>query len=141
MQTSPSLQSKDDVTVVPGNPGLLNGSSVEILTEDPPFSHGFLDKDPETSKARSLYFRTVIGTLVLLLTYVIWGVLPLYWGSVYQLYSHAHNLHGWVVVSIKLIISPYFLSKTSGCFRISTAGSSARQYHKLSSVVPVQPRR
>ena len=142
MQTSPSLRSTDDHSVAPGSRGLLNGSSVEILANDPPFSHRFLDKDPESSKARSLYFRVVIGTVVLVCTYVIWGVLPIYWGSVYDLYGHAHNLHGWVVVSTCAVSStPLFHSYDRGCIRISTAGRLARQFHKLSSAVPVQPLR
>lgn len=97
MQTSPSLRSNDDHTVVPADRGLLNASSVEILSEDPPFSHGFLDRDPESSKARSLYFKIVGGTVLLVLTYVIWGVLPIYWASVFDLYGHVHHLNGWVV--------------------------------------------
>jgi len=28
---------------------------------------------------------------------VIWGVLPIYWASVFDLYNHAHNLNGWIV--------------------------------------------
>jgi hypothetical protein len=75
--------------------------------EDPPFMHGFLDRDPETSKARSLYFKIIGGSLFLVFTYVIWGVLPIYWASVFKLYDHAHNLHGWVVVSISISTTPF----------------------------------
>ena len=120
MQSSPSLRSFDDVTVSSGSRKPLKDSHVDTFTEDAPFSHGFLDKDSESTKARSLYFRVVAGTLVLVCTYVIWGVLPIYWGSVYTLYNNVHNLHGWVVVSIQLIPSSNFRSETSGCFRIST---------------------
>lgn len=141
MQTSPSLRSIDDITVVPGSRGLLNASSAESLADDPPFSHGFLDKDPESSKARSLYFRAVLGTLVLVLTYVIWGVLPIYWGSVYNLYGNVHNLHGWVIVSVPYTPRSYFRSEPSNCFRISTVEQSARLYPRLSLVAPVQPHR
>lgn len=121
---SPSLQSNDNLTVVPGHRGLLSasGSSVQILSEDPPFSHGFFDKDPESSKARSLYFKVVVGTLALVLTYVIWGVLPIYWASVFDLYSHAHNLHGWVVVGIRSFPPSTSILKAAIAFRISTAG-------------------
>jgi hypothetical protein len=122
MQASPSLKSFDDVTVVPGNRRLFNGSSVEILTEDAPFSHRFWDKDSGSSKARSLYFKVISGTLILVCTYVIWGVFPIYWGSVFDLYSKVHNLHGWVVVSIQLILLSNSGSHISGCFRISTVG-------------------
>ena len=47
-----------------------------------------------------MYFKIVLGTLFLVLTYVIWAVLPIYWASVFTLYDHVHNLHGWIVVSI-----------------------------------------
>lgn len=141
MQKSPSLRSADDHTVVPINRGLQNGSSVVILDDDPPFSHGFFDKDPESSKGRSLYFKAVMGVIVLVCTYVIWGVLPIYWASVYDLYNHVHNLHGWVVVSMLLPLPPHFHYENNGCFRISMEGLSARQCHKLSLVPPVQPHR
>ena len=91
--------------------------------EDPPFSHGFLDKDPVSSTARSLYFKIVGGTLVLVLTYVIWGVLPIYWGSIFTLYEHAHNLHGWVVVSILVSPTFYFQSKARGCLQDLDGGA------------------
>ena len=80
--------------------GARDSSTSRIPPEDPPFTHGFLDRDPESSKARSLYFKIIGGSLLLVFTYVIWGVFPIYWASVYQLYNHTHNLHGWVVVSI-----------------------------------------
>lgn len=102
MEQSPSIRSNDEErVVVPGDRGLLSIPSFETLSEDPPFSHGFFDKDPESSKARSLYFKIVVGTLLLVFTYVIWGVLPIYWASVFELYNNAHNLHGWVVVSTR----------------------------------------
>lgn len=103
MPKSTSLRSNDDdVTAVvhPDGHRVRNSSSADIPPEDPPFSHGFLDRDPESSKARSIYFQIIGGTLVLVFIYVIWAVLPIYWGSLYKLYEHTHNLHGWVVVSI-----------------------------------------
>lgn len=93
MNKSTSLHSNDAATAV------IQPSSAGIPPEDPPFTHGFLDRDPEASKARSLYFKIIGGSLFLVFTYVIWGVLPIYWASVFKLYEHAHNLHGWVVVS------------------------------------------
>ena len=102
-QSEGSLHSNsDDVTTVGSGAAdrrIQNGPSDTTSTEDSPFSHGFLDKDPESSKARSLYFKVAGGTVLIALTYVIWGVLSIYWASVFTLYSHAHNLHGWVVVS------------------------------------------
>lgn len=95
MQRSNTLHSNDDVTAVTGD-----RRTPSITSREDPFSHGFLDRDPESSKARSLYFKIIGGTLLLVFTYVIWCVLPIYWGSLYKLYDHVHNLHGWVVVSI-----------------------------------------
>lgn len=113
METALSLRSNLELNVIRGKRTGLNTSSVRVLTEDAPFSHGFLGKDMETSQSRSLYFKVVSGTLLLVLTYVIWGVLPIYWGSVYNLYNHAHNLHGWVVVSARPILPSLFRSDNS----------------------------
>lgn len=97
MQRSTSFPSNDDVTAI------THSSDRRVPPEDPPFSHKFLEKDPETARARSLYFKIIGPTLVLVFTYVIWGVLPIYWGSLFTLYDHTHNLHGWVVVSIRSV--------------------------------------
>jgi len=99
----------DDVTTFTGS------GDQKVPPEDPPFSHGFLDNDPETSKARSIYFKIVGGTIFLVLTYVIWGVLPIYWASVFKLYDHAHNLHGWIVVSIWSVLTLCLRSEIRGC--------------------------
>jgi len=125
MQRSTSLPSHDDdVTAVVHSGGSQAGSSADT---DPPFSHGFLDKDPVSSRARSLYFKVIGGTLFLVLTYVIWGVLPIYWASVYKLYDYTHNLHGWVVVSISSVFAPCFDPNPVVAFRISTVGRLARR--------------
>lgn len=130
-EISPSLRSNDNLTVIPGDRRLLGpGSSVEVLKQDVPFSHRFLDKDPETSKARPLYFKVVIGVLVLALTYVIWGVLPIYWASVFDLYNHAHNLRGWVVVSCVWFYLPVPFLKFVVAFRILMGGQWARRCRK-----------
>ena len=112
---SSSLHSNDEGTAVvrPSR----NASSAAIRPEDPPFTHGFLDRDPESAKARSLYFKIIGGSLLLVFTYVIWGVLPIYWASVFELYNHAHNLHGWVVVSIRSIYALCFQSQTYDCLQ------------------------
>jgi len=123
---STSLYSNDEGTAVnrpPGNPGAEHGSSTAIPSEDYPFTHGFLDRDPETSKARSLYFKIIGGSLFLVFTYVIWGVLPIYWASIFKLYDHAHNLHGWVVVSIRSSYPLCFQSHAFGCFQDLDGGA------------------
>jgi len=64
-----------------------------------PFSSGFFDKDPITSKARAAYFKIIIpGTF--LITIVIWTVLAIYWGALWKTPELTHNLNGWVVVCI-----------------------------------------
>lgn len=132
MQRSTSFPSNDDVTAI------TNSSDRRVPPEDPPFSHRFLEKDPETAKARSLYFKIIGPTLVLVFTYVIWGVLPIYWGSLFTLYDHTHNLHGWVVVSIRSVYAPLSSLTLAVAFRISTVERSARRYHKRLLVAPVQ---
>lgn len=116
----------DDVTVM--GSGVLehrtqDGPSDNIPSEDTPFSHGFLDTDPEISRARPLYFKIVGGTVVLVLTYVIWGVLPIYWASVFKLYEHAHNLHGWIVVSISSVSAICSQHETRDCLQDLDGGA------------------
>jgi len=122
MQKETSLQSNDDVTAVL-QPADHGPQSTTTSIEDPPLSHGFLDKDPVTSAARSLYFKSIGGALFLILTYVIWGVLPIYWGSVYRLYEHTHNLHGWIAVSIPSLLVPCLQSEPCGCLQDLDGGA------------------
>lgn len=104
MSRTASFRSHDDdvrTTINPsGDLGTQKCPPAAIPSEDPPFTHGFLDRDQESAKARAVYFKIIGGSLALVFIYVIWGVLPIYWASVFELYKHAHNLHGWVVVSI-----------------------------------------
>jgi len=126
------MNSGDDVAT------FASGGDHKAPPEDPPFSRRFLD--PELASSRPLYFKVVGGTVFLILTYVIWGVLPIYWASVFKLSEHAHNLHGWIVVSIGQ--SPPFVSdlKSVAASRITTAGQWARQWRKRLLVTPVQIR-
>lgn len=110
-------RSNDEITISAG-PG-----EHKVPAEDPPFSHGFLDNDPETSKARPFYFKMVGGTVFLILTYVIWAVLPIYWASVFKLYDHAHHLHGWIVVSIQSVSTLCVQSKIHGCLQDHDGGA------------------
>ena len=112
---SPQSNADGDTVASSGDTG--------VPPEDLPFSHGFLDNDPVTSKSRPLYFEIVGGTALLVLTYVIWGVLPIYWASIFKLYDHAHNLHGWIVVSFGQS-SPYVLDLTSAiCLQDHDSGA------------------
>ena len=123
MHRTDSLHSNgDDVTTVNGS-GVVDHRSSDGPSEDLPFSHGFLDKDPESVRTRPLYFQIVGGTLLLVLTYVIWGVLPIYWGSIFTLYNHAHNLHGWIVVSISPVLNLYSQSDVRGCLQDLDGGA------------------
>jgi hypothetical protein len=61
-----------------------------------PFSNGFFDDDPITSKARAEYFKVIIpGTLFI--TAIIWTVLAIYWGALWKTPELIHHLNGWVV--------------------------------------------
>lgn len=65
----------------------------------PRFGAGFWDKDASTTKARQLYFKVLfMGNLLTII--VIFSVLPIYWGALWKLNDHIHNLHGFVVVSL-----------------------------------------
>lgn len=62
-----------------------------------PFSKGFFDNDPITSKARAEYFKIVIAS-TLYVTIAIWAVLSIYWGALWKSTELTHHLNGWVVV-------------------------------------------
>lgn len=66
-----------------------------------PFSNGFFDKDPITSKARAIYLKIVIGGAVLV-SIAIFTVLGIYWGALWKTEELAYGLKGWVVVRVFL---------------------------------------
>jgi hypothetical protein len=61
-----------------------------------PFSKGFFDKDPITSKARADYLKIVVAS-TLFVTIAIWTVLSIYWGALWKSVELTHHLDGWVV--------------------------------------------
>ncbi|KIM91852.1 hypothetical protein PILCRDRAFT_761064 [Piloderma croceum F 1598] len=76
-----------------------HNESAEKKAQDPntlPFSNGFFDKDPITSKARAEYLKLLVaGTM--LVSVAIWAVLSIYWGALWKTEDLIHNLEGWVV--------------------------------------------
>ena len=68
-----------------------------------PFFNGFFDKDPITSKARAEYFKLIIAG-AMFTSVAIWAVLTIYWGALWKTESLIHNLEGWVVVSLTLLL-------------------------------------
>jgi hypothetical protein len=74
----------------------------EKNAQDPntlPFSHGFFDKDPITSKARAEYLKLLVAG-AMLVSVAIWAVLSIYWGALWKTEELVHNLEGWVVVRL-----------------------------------------
>ncbi|KAI5123660.1 hypothetical protein M0805_001690 [Coniferiporia weirii] len=62
----------------------------------PPFTARFWDSDPAIAKSRKTFFRILLaGTLLTI--FVIFGVLGIFWGSLWKLEDYVHNLDGWVV--------------------------------------------
>ncbi|EPQ57553.1 hypothetical protein GLOTRDRAFT_127905 [Gloeophyllum trabeum ATCC 11539] len=72
------------------------GSHAEV-PPDPPFSKGFWDNDPVTTKARKAYLKVCVMAVVLV-SLTIWAVLPMFWGSEWKPETAVHNLNGWIVL-------------------------------------------
>lgn len=77
-------------------------------------SSGFFDNDPEVKKYRDPYFKAVSMGLILIIVIIIWGVLPIYWGSMFRAMEHVHNLHGLVVESPFLSLHGIYLTPPPG---------------------------
>lgn len=75
-------------------------SNKPVVDEDgsQPFSSGFWDKDPVTTKARKEYLKIAVGS-ALMISVAIFCVLSIYWGALWKTESLVHHLNGWVVVS------------------------------------------
>lgn len=68
----------------------------------PHFTHGFFDNEPEVKKGRAIYLKVMPLSLMMVLVIIIWGVLPIYWGSMFRAPQHIHNLNGLIVVRVSL---------------------------------------
>jgi hypothetical protein len=71
-----------------------------------PFSHRFNDDHPQFSQNRSLFFKIVIGNVVLI-TLTVWIILPIYWGALWKINTGVHNLNGWIVVRFSHELAMY----------------------------------
>lgn len=92
-----------------------------------PFSNGFFDDDPITSKARAEYFKVIIpGTLFI--TAIIWTVLAIYWGALWKTPELIHHLNGWVVVRALPFLSASIADSCVKDFDGGELGSSVSQY-------------
>jgi hypothetical protein len=94
--------------------------SIEKGTCDPtppPFSNGFFDKDPITSKARAEYLKLLAGGTAFL-SLIIWGGLTIYWGALWKTEDLVHHLNGWIVVRafsfLLLVITQVFVQDFDG---------------------------
>src|ERR1700722_20165005 len=65
----------------------------------PPFSGSFFDNDNAGREARAVYLKANVMGLILV-TLTIFSVLSIYWGALWQVEPHVHNLKGWVVVRL-----------------------------------------
>lgn len=65
-----------------------------------PFQSSFWDKDPDMVRRRKLYIKVLASNTIIIIL-IIFGILSIFWGSLYNVDSYIHNLQGWVVVSSK----------------------------------------
>ena len=70
-------------------------------TEPEKFKAGFFDKDPYTTEQRKIYLKIMaMGSFLTIL--VVFCVLSIYWGSLWQATSKISKMKGWVVVRFHL---------------------------------------
>ncbi|OCB86856.1 hypothetical protein A7U60_g6029 [Sanghuangporus baumii] len=62
----------------------------------PPFQARFWSKDPVTSGKRKTYI-SMISIVTLLLILSIFGILSIYWASLYNVPNYAHKLECWII--------------------------------------------
>lgn len=61
------------------------------------FKAGFFDKDPYTTQQRKIYLKIMaMGSFLTIM--VVFCVLSIYWGSLWQATSKISKMHGWIVV-------------------------------------------
>jgi hypothetical protein len=108
MQTGDSSPSQSPHSRSPvksaGPAGGDNGSSsaprIETARPPPPwFTESYFSNEPATAAARKVY-HSILGLNIGILVLVIFSVLSIYWGALWQTPAHVHNLNGWVVVSM-----------------------------------------
>lgn len=66
-------------------------------TEPEKFKAGFFDKDPYTTEQRKIYLKIMaMGSFLTIL--VVFCVLSIYWGSLWQATSKISKMNAWIVV-------------------------------------------
>jgi len=92
----------------------VNDSQTTLDHDSPvaPFSQSFFSNNPAMKRGRAIYFKIVPFSVFLVVAVIIFGVLPIFWSSIYKAPEHIQNLGGWIVVSTQLDfcrrISPEF---------------------------------
>jgi hypothetical protein len=102
----------------------------EKTTRDPnarPFSNGFFDKDPITSKARAQYLKLLVAG-ALLVSIAIWVVLSIYWGALWTTADLIHHLEGCVVVCLLSLRYSQAVDVSVQDFDGGEMGSAVTQY-------------
>lgn len=84
---------------VGGDNGSSSAPRIETARPPPPwFTESYFSNEPVTAAARKVY-HSILGLYSGILVLVIFSVLSIYWGALWQTSAHVHNLNGWVVVS------------------------------------------
>ncbi|TFK54205.1 hypothetical protein OE88DRAFT_1732894 [Heliocybe sulcata] len=94
--TRPSEEANASRQTVVEDLGQPEGTHADSVPPGPPFSKGFWDKDPDTTKARQTYLKVCVLAVVLV-SLTIWAVLPMFWGSEWKPETAIHNLNGWII--------------------------------------------
>lgn len=99
----------------------------------PHFTQGFFDNELAVKKGRTIYIKTILMSLLMVLVIIIWGVLPIYWASMFRAPQHVHNMKGLIVVSPSNFMSVYLLTFAH---RILIGAKLARRYRRRSWMLP-----
>ncbi|KAH9978766.1 hypothetical protein BGW80DRAFT_1164876 [Lactifluus volemus] len=80
-----------------GDNGSSSAPRIETARPPPPwFTESYFSNEPATAAARKVY-HSILGLNIGILVLVIFSVLSIYWGALWQTPAHVHNLNGWVV--------------------------------------------
>ncbi|KAN0064117.1 hypothetical protein ACQY0O_003284 [Thecaphora frezii] len=72
------------------------GTDASAAASDPPRLGQESFWSPRLKQQRAGYFKGIVGTTVMICI-LIWGVVAIYWGSLWKEYDLSTNLHGWII--------------------------------------------
>ena len=98
-RTRSVVETLSDASVLPMKAPPPQARTNQVEPPQPvPFQSNFFDKDPDMVRRRGMYIQMLVRSTFLIIL-IIFGILSIFWGSLYNVNAYVHNLDGWVVVS------------------------------------------